>query len=77
MPRAFRGQNPIIFLTTSQSQYLFFLSFSLFLLLISFMHKISLKLQKIHFFKKLVFTPCKAEQPLQGMELQKKEAQKD
>ena len=23
------------------------------------------------------FTPCKAEQPLQGMELQEKEAQKD
>ena len=51
MPRAFRGQNPIIFLTTSQSQYLFFLSFSFFLLLISFMQKISLKLQKIHFLK--------------------------
>ena len=28
-------------------------------------------------FKKLGFTPCKAEQPLQGMELQEKEAQKD
>ena len=27
-------------------------------------------------FKKLGFTPCKAEQPLQGMELQEKEAQK-
>ena len=25
----------------------------------------------------LGFTPCKAEQPLQGMELQAKEAQKD
>ena len=29
------------------------------------------------FFFKLEFTPCKAEQPLQGMELQEKEAQKD
>ena len=29
----------------------------------------------LHFFK-LGFTPCKAEQPLQGMELQEKEAQK-
>ena len=28
-------------------------------------------------FLKLVFTPCKAEQLLQGMELQEKEAQKD
>ena len=27
-------------------------------------------------FKKLGFTPCKAEQPLQGMELQEKEAHK-
>ena len=27
--------------------------------------------------KKLEFTPCKAEQPLRGMELPKKEAQKD
>ena len=32
-----------------------------------------------HFFLffKLAFTPCKADQPLQGMELQEKEAQKD
>ena len=28
-------------------------------------------------FLKLGFTPCKAEQPLQGMEIQEKEAQKD
>ena len=28
-------------------------------------------------FFKLGFIPCKAEQPLQGMELQEKEAQKD
>ena len=28
-------------------------------------------------FSLLGFTPCKAEQPLQDMELQKKEAQKD
>ena len=27
--------------------------------------------------QKLGFTPCKAEQPLQGMELHEKEAQKD
>ena len=31
---------------------------------------------KVAFFK-LGFTPCKAEQPLQGIELQEKEAQKD
>ena len=30
----------------------------------------------IAFFFKLVSTPCKAEQPLRGMELQEKEAQK-
>ena len=29
------------------------------------------------FFLKLEFTPCKAEHPLRGMELQQKEAQKD
>ena len=29
------------------------------------------------FYFQLRFTPCKAEQPLQGMELQEKEAQKD
>ena len=29
------------------------------------------------YFLKLEFTPCKAEQPLRGMELQEKEAQKD
>ena len=29
------------------------------------------------FYKKLGFTQCKADQPLQGMELQEKEAQKD
>ena len=28
------------------------------------------------FFFKLGFTPCKAEQPLRGMKLQEKEAQK-
>ena len=28
------------------------------------------------FFFQLGFTPCKAEQPLRGMDLQKKEAQK-
>ena len=34
-------------------------------------------LQLPWFFFKLGFTPCKAEQPLQGMELQEKEVQKD
>ena len=29
------------------------------------------------FLKKFELTPCKAEQPLQGMELQEKETQKD
>ena len=29
------------------------------------------------FQKKLGFTPCKAQQPLKGMEFQEKEAQKD
>ena len=29
------------------------------------------------FFLKLGFIPCKAEQPLQGMELQEKKAQED
>ena len=29
------------------------------------------------FFLKLWFTPCKAEQPLRGMELQEKDTQKD
>ena len=28
-------------------------------------------------FLKLEFTPCKTEQPLRGMDLQEKEAQKD
>ena len=31
---------------------------------------------RIIFLEKLEFTPCKAEQPLPGMELKKKEAQK-
>ena len=39
------------------------------------------KIQRVNhiscFFYKLVFTSCKAEQRLQGMELQEKEAQKD
>ena len=34
-------------------------------------------LYSLIFLKKLGFTPCKAEQPLQGIELQEKEAQKD
>ena len=33
--------------------------------------------EKFSFFYYLGFTPCKAEQPLRGMELQEKEAQKD
>ena len=32
--------------------------------------------RKCVFFKKMGLTPCKAEQPLQGTELQEKEAQK-
>ena len=32
--------------------------------------------QKNFFLKKLGFTPCKAEQPIQGIELQEKEANK-
>ena len=38
------------------------------------------KLQKalyLFFFFKLGFPPCKSEQPLRGMELEEKEAQKD
>ena len=39
------------------------------------------KIQRVnhisYLFYKLVFTSCKAEQPLQGMELQEKEEQKD
>ena len=35
------------------------------------------KCSLIRIFFKLGFTPCKAEQPLQGMELQEKEAPKD
>ena len=33
--------------------------------------------EEINIFLKLVFTPCKTEQPLQGIELQEKETQKD
>ena len=35
-----------------------------------------MKFRLISFFE-LGFSPCKTEQPLQGMELQQKEAQKD
>ena len=35
------------------------------------------ELLSLLFLKKSGFTPCKAEQPLQGMEFQEKEAQKD
>ena len=53
-------------------------SFFFFLSFINFFYaKNIFKITKNPFFKKLGFTPCKAEQPLQGMELQKKEAQKD
>ena len=37
----------------------------------------SLALSVCIFFLKLELTPCKAEQPLQGMELQEKEVLKD
>ena len=33
--------------------------------------------KELNFFFQLGFTPCKAEEPLQGMELQEKETQKD
>ena len=33
--------------------------------------------EEINIFFKLGFTPCKTEQPLQGIELQEKETQKD
>ena len=33
--------------------------------------------EKFRDFSKLGFSPCTAEQPLRGMELQEKEAQKD
>ena len=32
---------------------------------------------RLFFFFQLGFTPCKAEEPLQGIELQEKETQKD
>ena len=35
------------------------------------------KLHAIFFFLKMGFTPCKTEEPLQGIELQEKEVQKD
>ena len=38
---------------------------------------LSLLLVFFFFFFKFGFTPCKAEQPLQGMELQEKETQKE
>ena len=37
----------------------------------------TIKLQPTHCFLYLRFTLCKAQQPLRGMELQEKEAQKD
>ena len=37
----------------------------------------SRKRTSVTFFNKLGFTPYKAKQPLQGMKLQEKEAQKD
>ena len=41
------------------------------------MHKIKARNKMIFLFFYLGFTPCKTEQPIQGMELQEKEAQKD
>ena len=38
---------------------------------------VEILIPKVAIFFKLGFTPCKAEQPLQGMELQEKETQKD
>ena len=42
----------------------------------SFVAEVTFK-GRFFFFFKLGFTPCKAEQPLQGIELQEKETQKD
>ena len=39
--------------------------------------QINKNLRELFFFFKLGLTPCKAEQPRQGMELQEKETQKD
>ena len=55
---------PLSFTQTNQKQFLATLK--------SFL---SLFFRYIYFL--FGFTPCKAEQPLQGMELQQKEAQKD
>ena len=41
------------------------------------MERASMTNQNILMFFLLGFTPCKAEQPLQGMKLQRKEWQKD
>ena len=41
------------------------------------MERTSMTNQNILMFFLLGFTPCKAEQPLQGMKLQRKEWQKD
>ena len=53
---------------------LFFSRFLIWVVFSRVIIKIEIK-QKIFF--QLGFTPCKAEQPLQGMKLQEKEAQKD
>ena len=42
-----------------------------------FKFKIISSFSTIDIFFKLGFTPCQAEQPLKGMELQEKQAQKD
>ena len=57
-----------------QVTYLLFFRYSIF-----HIHHLHLVLNMLHIFfkKKLGFTRCKAEQPLQGMELQEKETQKD
>ena len=52
-----------------------YLSFFVMITSISF-SQISITNQKLTFFL-LEFTPCKAEQSLQGMQLQEKETQKD
>ena len=41
------------------------------------MNYLYIKTKENIFFFKLRFTPCKAEHPLQGMELQEKETRKD
>ena len=55
----------------------YFLILFYFLILLAYIASFHQTLHQLHIFLKLGFTPCKAEQPLQDMELQEKEIQKD